>query len=49
LLDLERALGREVRLARGANCFAVSVTDGAAKGCAIVFGVSSAPAWAAAS
>jgi fructokinase len=38
--DLERALGREVRMANDANCFAVSeATDGAAKGCPIVFGV----------
>jgi fructokinase len=38
--DLERALDREVRMANDANCFAVSeATDGAAKGCPIVFGV----------
>jgi fructokinase len=38
--DLERALGREVRLENDANCFAVSeATDGAAKGCRTVFGV----------
>ena len=38
--DLERALSREVRMANDANCFAVSeATDGAAKGCPIVFGV----------
>ncbi len=38
--DLEQALGREVRLANDANCFAVSeATDGAAAGCGIVFGV----------
>ncbi len=38
--DLERALGREVKMANDANCFAVSeATDGAAKGCGIVFGV----------
>ena len=38
--DLERRLGREVRLANDANCFAVSeASDGAAAGCAIVFGV----------
>lgn len=38
--DLERALGREVSLANDANCFAVSeASDGAAAGCAIVFGV----------
>ena len=39
-VDLERALGREVRLANDANCFAVSeASDGAAAGCGIVFGV----------
>ena len=38
--DIERALGREVRMANDANCFAVSeATDGAAAGCKIVFGV----------
>lgn len=38
--DLERALGREVRIANDANCFAVSeATDGAAAGAAVVFGV----------
>jgi fructokinase len=38
--DLERALGREVRLANDANCLAISeASDGAATGCAIVFGV----------
>ncbi len=38
--DLERALGREVRMANDANCFAVSeAADGAAEGCGIVFGV----------
>jgi fructokinase len=38
--DLERALGREVRLANDANCFALSeATDGAAAGAAVVFGV----------
>lgn len=38
--DLERGLGREVRMANDANCFAVSeASDGAAAGCAIVFGV----------
>jgi fructokinase len=38
--DLERALGREVRLANDANCLAVSeATDGAASGAAVVFGV----------
>ena len=38
--DLARALGREVRLANDANCFALSeATDGAAAGAAVVFGV----------
>ena len=38
--DLEAALGREVRLANDANCFALSeASDGAAAGCASVFGV----------
>ena len=38
--DLERALGREVRLANDANCFAISeATDGAATGADVVFGV----------
>ncbi|MBV8393495.1 MAG: ROK family protein [Alphaproteobacteria bacterium] len=38
--DLERALGREVRMANDANCFAVSeATDGAAANNSIVFGV----------
>jgi len=38
--DLERALGREVRLANDANCFALSeATDGAAAGAEVVFGV----------
>jgi fructokinase len=38
--DLERALGREVRLANDANCFALSeACDGAAAGAAVVFGV----------
>jgi len=38
--DLSAALGREVRCANDANCFAVSeATDGAAKGFGIVFGV----------
>ncbi|MBV8778120.1 MAG: ROK family protein [Alphaproteobacteria bacterium] len=38
--DLERALGRPVRLANDANCFALSeAADGAAAGCRIVFGV----------
>ena len=38
--DLEHALGRPVRLANDANCFALSeATDGAAMGAAVVFGV----------
>ncbi len=38
--DLERRLGREVRFANDANCFALSeAIDGAAKGARIVFGV----------
>ena len=38
--DLEAALGREVRLANDANCFALSeASDGAAAGCGSVFGV----------
>lgn len=38
--DLSEALGRQVRLANDANCFAISeATDGAAAGAAIVFGV----------
>jgi fructokinase len=38
--DLERALGREIRMANDANCFAVSeASDGAAAGAGIVFGV----------
>jgi fructokinase len=38
--DLERTLGREVRLANDANCLAISeAADGAGAGCAIVFGV----------
>lgn len=38
--DLERLLGREVRLANDANCFALSeAVDGAAAGARIVFGV----------
>ena len=37
--DLEAALGREVRLANDANCFALSeATDGAAQGADVVFG-----------
>jgi fructokinase len=38
--DLEAALGRPVRLANDADCFALSeATDGAASGCGTVFGV----------
>jgi len=38
--DLEAALGRKVRLANDANCFALSeATDGAAAGAGVVFGV----------
>lgn len=38
--DLSKALGREVRCANDANCFAVSeATDGAAQGYEVVFGV----------
>lgn len=38
--DLEVALGRPVRIANDANCFALSeATDGAAAGAALVFGV----------
>jgi len=38
--DLEKALGREVRLENDANCFALSeATDGAGQGAAVVFGV----------
>lgn len=38
--DLERTLGREVRVANDANCFAVSeAADGAAAGADVVFGV----------
>jgi len=38
--DLEAALGRNVRVANDANCFAISeATDGAAAGFATVFGV----------
>ncbi len=38
--DLEKALGRAIRMANDANCFAVSeATDGAAAGLGIVFGV----------
>jgi fructokinase len=39
-LDLERAVGRPVRLANDANCFALSeACDGAAAGADVVFGV----------
>lgn len=39
-VDLERLLGREVRLANDANCFALSeAVDGAAAGARVVFGV----------
>jgi len=38
--DLERRLGREVRIANDANCFALSeAVDGAARGSEVVFGV----------
>jgi fructokinase/N-acetylglucosamine kinase len=38
--DMEAALGREIRLSNDANCFALSeVTDGAAAGAEVVFGV----------
>lgn len=38
--DLEAAVGRKVRLANDANCFALSeAVDGAAAGAAVVFGV----------
>lgn len=38
--DLERRLGREIRLANDANCFALSeAIDGAARGAEVVFGV----------
>jgi len=38
--DLERVLGREVRLANDANCFALSeATDGAGRDARVVFGV----------
>ena len=38
--DLEKALGRPVRLENDANCFALSeATDGAGKAAAVVFGV----------
>ena len=38
--DLQALLGREVRIANDANCFALSeAVDGAARGAAVVFGV----------
>lgn len=38
--DLEAALGRPVRIANDANCFALSeATDGAAQGAGVVFGI----------
>jgi fructokinase len=38
--DLERAIGREIRLANDANCFALSeALDGAARGARVAFGV----------
>jgi predicted NBD/HSP70 family sugar kinase len=38
--DLEKAIGREVRLENDANCFALSeAADGAGKGAEVVFGV----------
>lgn len=38
--DLAAALGRRVRLANDANCFALSeATDGAGRGCHVVFGI----------
>jgi fructokinase len=38
--DLERRLGREIRIANDANCFALSeASDGAAQGSEVVFGV----------
>ncbi|MBS28574.1 MAG: transcriptional regulator [Alphaproteobacteria bacterium] len=38
--DLERQLGRPVRVANDANCFAISeATDGAGKGARVVFGI----------
>ena len=38
--DLEKLLGREVRIANDANCFALSeAVDGAGKGAKVVFGV----------
>lgn len=48
--DVEDALGREVRFANDANCFALSeATDGAATACNPVFGVILAPGSAAVS
>ncbi len=39
-IDLGQMLGREVRVANDANCFALSeASDGAAQGCEVVFGV----------
>jgi fructokinase len=39
-VDLEAALGREVRLTNDANCFALSeAADGAARGAGVMFGV----------
>ena len=38
--DVERALGREIRMANDANCFALSESgDGAGRGASVVFGV----------
>ena len=38
--DLEKAIGREVRIENDANCFTLSeATDGAGQGAAVVFGV----------
>jgi len=38
--DLEKLLGREIRISNDANCFALSeATDGAAKNAGVVFGV----------
>lgn len=40
LVDLERLLNREIRIANDANCFALSeAVDGAGEGCELVFGV----------
>ena len=42
--DLERALGRQIRIANDADCFALSeAVDGAARGANTVFGVLSEP------